>query len=225
MPEHEATRDSVRMDADPSPAGEPATFGLARLFEQHRPELLRFLRARCGDAGEADDLAQELWIKIASAAPGPIANGRSYLFRMANNLVLDQRRSRHRAMARDKAWLGVLGRGDHPPEFSPDPAPNAEEVLQHNEEARILAAAIAELPPGAARALRLHRLDGLPQAEVASIMGISRSGVEKHLAVALRHLRRILLEHSLLDCGSAPAAASGDSNNTDGGQVQGEPTP
>ena len=35
---------------------------LASLFEQHRAELLRFLRARCGDVGEADDLAQELWI-------------------------------------------------------------------------------------------------------------------------------------------------------------------
>src|SRR5579863_1959015 len=69
------------MDADPDITGGAIAGGLARLFEQHRPELLRFLRARCGDAAEADDLAQELWLKIAAAAPGPIANGRSYLFR------------------------------------------------------------------------------------------------------------------------------------------------
>jgi RNA polymerase sigma-70 factor (ECF subfamily) len=210
------------MNADPTRARERAESGLARLFEQHRTELLRFLRARCGDAGEAEDLAQELWIKIAGGSPGPIANGRAYLFRMANNLVLDQRRSRQRAMARDKAWLGVLGRGDRPPEFTPDPSPNAEEILQDNEEADILAEAIAALPAGAARALRLHRLDGLSQAEVAVIMGISRSGVEKHLVVALRHLRRILLQNNRLDCGSFPTATSKDSTDADGGQLAGE---
>jgi RNA polymerase sigma-70 factor (ECF subfamily) len=213
------------MTAHPTSAGEQASSGLALLFDQHRAEILRFLRARSGDAGEAEDLAQELWIKIAAGTAGPIANGRSYLFRMANNLVLDQRRARHRAMARDKSWLGELGRGDQAPEFSPDPSPNAEEVLQQNEEARILGEAIAALPPGAARALRLHRLDGLPQAEVANIMGISRSGVEKHLVVALRHLRRILLAEAHSDCGLFATTASTESTETDGGPIPGEPQP
>ena len=71
----------------------------------HRAELLRFLFARCGDRDEAQDLIQELWIKAESAACGAIANGRAYLFRMANNLVLDRRRAQHRAMARDRNWL------------------------------------------------------------------------------------------------------------------------
>lgn len=213
------------MHADPDSTAEPAANGLAWLFERHRPDLLRFLRARCGDVGEADDLVQELWLKIASLTPGPIANGRAYLFRMANNLVLDHRRSRHRAMARDQAWLGVLGRGDHAPEFSHDPSPNAEEALQLGEEAGILADAIAGLPPGAARALRLHRLDGLPQGDVANIMGISRSGVEKHLVVALRHLRRILFEQQRLDCGLPATTASLQSKDADGGQIRGEHKP
>lgn len=213
------------MNADPNIPAEAAASGLAQVFEQHRPELLRFLRARCGDSAEADDLAQELWFKIAAAAPGPIAHPRAYLFRMANNLVLDQRRSRQRAMARDQAWLGELGRGEKLPELSPDPALNAEELLQHRQEAQIMAEAIAALPPGAARALRLHRLDGLPQAEVAHIMGITRSGVEKHLVVALRHLRRILLADGRLDCGSAAAMTSADLTDIDGGPVSGEPLP
>ncbi|MDP9055942.1 MAG: hypothetical protein M3N34_01220 [Pseudomonadota bacterium] len=58
MPWHERTRDSGWI-----PSVAPAISGLASLFEQHRTELLRFLRARCGDFGEADDLAQELSIR------------------------------------------------------------------------------------------------------------------------------------------------------------------
>lgn len=186
-----------------------ANDGLARLFDLHRAELARFLRARCGDGAEAEDLLQELWLKLAGAgsatATGPIANGRAYLFRMANNLVLDQLRSRRRAMARDRMWSDVAGAPELPIEDRPDPAPLADEALIRAQEAALLHSAIAALPPGAQRALRLHRFDGLGQAEVARVMGISRSGVEKHLAVAAKHLRA-----ALADCGLLEGAASGD---------------
>jgi RNA polymerase sigma-70 factor (ECF subfamily) len=60
------------------------------------------------------------------------------------------------------------------------------------EETAALASAIAALPEGAGRAFRLHKIDGLSHAEVAAKLGISRSGVEKHIAVAMAHLRRML---------------------------------
>ena len=169
----------------------------------HRAELLRFLFARCGDRDEAQDLIQELWIKAERATSGPIANGRAYLFRMANNLVLDRRRAQHRAMARDRNWLRE-GPGDEGDVLHrPDPAEPADEALVREQERAVIEQAIAKLPPGAQRALRLHRIDGYPQGEVAAIMGISRSGVEKHLALAMRHLR-----DALKDCGYFAGAAS-----------------
>jgi len=39
---------------------------------------------------------------------------------------------------------------------------------------------------------RRHKLDGLSHAEVAAEFGITRSAVEKHIAVALRHLREAI---------------------------------
>ena len=185
--------------------------GLAGLFTQHRAELLRFLTARCGDREEAEDLLQELWIKASAQQAGPIANGRAYLMRMANNLVLDARRARHRAMARDRNWLASEGGGDDPPEDRPDPATPADEAIAKSQEAEILRKAIAELPPGAARALQLHRFDGHNQTQVAQIMGISRSGVEKHLALAMKHLR-----NALYDCGLFATATSGKQGHSSG---------
>lgn len=197
-----------------------ANDGLTRLFELHRAELVRFLRARCGDAADAEDLMQELWLKLAGTTTGPIANGRAYLFRMANNLVLDQLRTRRRAMARDRVWIDASGPTAENIEDQPDPALPADEMLMREQEAALLHRAIATLPPGAQRALRLHRIDGLGQAEVARIMGISRSGVEKHLAVAARHLRA-----ALADCGLLPIAASGPQGARRGGQPSTESRP
>jgi RNA polymerase sigma-70 factor (ECF subfamily) len=201
-----------RGDAQPSGDG-----GLTVLFDRHRAELLRFLRARCTHPEDAEDLLQDLWLKVSTLAPGPIANGRAYMFRMANNLVLDGARARHRAMTRDHGWLAGQGRDLLAAEHVPDPTPDAEAHLADRQEAEVLARAIENLPPGARRALRLHRFDGLGQADVAAAMGISRSGVEKHLALAMKHLRR-----ALCDCGLFAATASDSQEQARGGEPRKE---
>lgn len=188
----------------------PPDQGLAALFAVHKSELLRFLRARCGNAEDAEDLLQELWLKTSASAGvrrcGPIANGRAYLFRMANNLALDFRRAGMRSMARDHAWsVNADGPFARVPEERPDNAEPIDDQLVRAQEFAVLRDAIATLPPGARRALQLHRLDGLPQADVADIMGITRSGVEKHLATAMKHLR-----NKLANCGFlGPATSNG----------------
>lgn len=179
--------------------------GLSAVLDAERGSLLRFLAARCGDPVEAEDLLQELWLKAATVPTAPIANGRAYLFRMANNIVLDRIRTRHRAMRRDRAWLDgdepVTGDVDSRRDFSPD----AESALIQAEEAEQVRSAVEALPEGARRALILYRFEGLGQADIARIMGISRSGVEKHLALAMKHLR-----HRLADCGFFGATASSE---------------
>lgn len=184
--------------------------GLVVVFEGERAKLLRFLAARSGNPRDAEDLLQELWIKAAGQPSGPVANPRAYLFRMANNLVLDRRRSELRTMRRDHTWLAADGSNIAAPEERPDPAPRADDEMVRKQEAQLLAMAIAQLPPGAQRALRLHRLEGHSQGEVAEIMGISRSGVEKHLAVAMRRLKE-----SLIDCGFSGAATSDEQGLAD----------
>jgi len=176
--------------------------GLAALVGTYRADLRSFLVARCGDSSEAEEILQELWLKVSGVPAGPIANARGYLFRVANNLVLDRLRARHRAMRRDRLWVEDAS-GGWPAEDRSDPTPAADEVLLREEEARVLHEAIAALPAGARRALELHRFENHEQAEVARIMGISRSGVEKHLATAMKHLRR-----ALADCGYFDAVAS-----------------
>jgi RNA polymerase sigma-70 factor (ECF subfamily) len=172
----------------------PANGGLVRLYEAHRAEILRYLRARTGDAAEAEDVVQELWLKLQSAGSGPVANGRAYLFRMAHNLVLDRLRERHRRRVRDSSWSIERSAGATVDGDLVDPGGSVEDGLLTSEELSRLTAAIEQLPVGARRAFCLHKFDGLSHGEVAAQLGISRSGVEKHIAVAMKHLRQALVD-------------------------------
>lgn len=188
--------------------------GLAVLLRVHRAELLRFLTARCGSADEAEDLLQDMWFKVTAQPSGPITNGRAYLFRVANNLVLDRSRARHRAMRRERLWLEVeSGDAATAPEDRADPAELPEEKIAREQEEQALLRAVAALPDGARRALRLYRFEGLGHKDIAERLGISRSGVEKHLALAMKKLRE-----ALFDCGLFDAAASVESGKHCGGK-------
>lgn len=168
--------------------------GLERLYHDSRAELLRFLTARTGDAGEAEEIFQDLWLRVRATDAGPVANGRAYLYRMAQNLVLDRVRARQRQMQRERRWLEDRCGGADLADELPDLSDNAEQAMLARDEIALLLSAIATIPDRAREAFMLHKLDELPHPEVASRMGVSRSAVEKHIAVAMKYLRRALVD-------------------------------
>lgn len=156
--------------------------GLEAVMLAHRAALLRFLRARTG--GDADDLLQELWLKLQTAAPtGPIAEPLAYLYRAADNLAHDRRRAGRRRERRETDWAGL------PPGLPPAaPAPSAERVLMARDELARMEAALASMGERTATILRRFRLEGQSQKAIAGQLGISLSAVEKHLQRAYRGL-------------------------------------
>lgn len=168
--------------------------GLETVYHARRAELLRFLVARTGSTAEAEDVLQEIWLRIGEGASGPIANARAYLYRVAQNLVLDRLREAKRREVRERAWMELASGTDLRHADPADPHADALEQMTGREEVARLASAIANLPPGARRAFQLHKVEGLSHGEVAARLGISKSGVEKHMAVAMKYLRRALSE-------------------------------
>lgn len=160
---------------------------LLAVYLERRANLVRFLAARAGSLAAAEDVAQELWFKLAARDRGqdvgaPVA----LLYRMALNLMLDRARGEARSLARDTAWrqsahaeVGGTDVADLPP---------ADEAAASSQRLRQLVAAVAELPPQAGRAFRLHKLEGLSHAETARVMGLSVKAVEKHVSAALKAL-------------------------------------
>jgi RNA polymerase sigma-70 factor (ECF subfamily) len=167
---------------------------LPSLFEHHRAELLRFVAARTGDMAEAEDILQELWLRASGAPAATVEHWRGYLFRAANNLVIDRVRARRRREIRDRAWAESVHGAAPGAEEVADSADAPDLAIEADQEAQRLAGAIAALPDGARRVFELHKIDGLSHGAVAERLGISKSGVEKHMAVAMKHLRRALAD-------------------------------
>jgi RNA polymerase sigma-70 factor (ECF subfamily) len=154
--------------------------GLEAIFLSNRERLLRFLVAHgAGDA--AEDLLQELWIKISLTQTGPVSQPLSYLYRAANNLMLDRYRSRQQSAKRDADWTEasttISGQSDEP---------SGERVLIARGQLREAQAALDALGDRAATIFRRYRIDGTGQRQIADEMGISLSTVESDLRRAYR---------------------------------------
>ena len=166
--------------------------GLHQVFEEHRDALLRYLRAHgAGDA--AEDLLQELWLKVAAVPAGPIASPRNYLYRAATNLMIDRRRSQAQAERREIDWAASADRLPS----SPANDPGVERELDGRRRLAIVETELAKLPSRALSVLRQHRIDGLTQRDIAAAMGLSASTIESDLRTVYRlldELRRKLDE-------------------------------
>ncbi len=158
------------MDATPDT---PAA-GLEAVFTEMRPALIR-RAAAMGVAGDAEDVVQDVWLRIRSA-DGPIANPHAYLLRMVYTAVLDRRRGERRAAVRDAAWLSPANL----PEDSVETA-DAERRLIAAETLAQVEARLAAIGDPAAAIFRRHRIDGVTQRRLAEEFGMGLSTVEKHL--------------------------------------------
>jgi RNA polymerase sigma-70 factor (ECF subfamily) len=170
--------------------------GLEQVFLASRPKLLRYVRARLGEIQDAEDCLQDLWIKLSRLESGPTADPLAYLFRMAENLVIDRRRSGQRRARREDAWT-VRNSGGSP---DVDGQPSAERLMIDRERLRLVEQILDELPDRTAQSFRMFRLEQIPQKQIANVLGISVSAVEKHLQ---RAYRAVLEAQLALDTGFA----------------------
>lgn len=156
-------------------------------------ELLRFFVNAVRDAHEAQDLAQQTMARMLERGyqAQQVGNERALMFEVARNLLID--RFRQQQLRRHE---GDEALRDHPAPPSADP----EAVYAGHQRLRLMIAAIEGLPARCRQAFMLHKIEGLPQAEVALQMGISLNMVERHIMLAVATCRKAL--------GDAPAAAT-----------------
>jgi RNA polymerase sigma-70 factor (ECF subfamily) len=157
--------------------------GLKAHFLNERPMLLRLLRARLGNADDAEEVLQDVWLRLDRAASGPIAEPTAYLFRIASNLALDRRRSALARLQRESDWSEIHGPAEQ--------APSAEWTMIQSQRLARVDAVLSALPDRTARIFRDYRYDAMPRKAIADAVGISVSAVEKHLQKAYRALHGV----------------------------------
>lgn len=151
---------------------------------RHQVEAWRVAYRFTGDASEAEDLAQDAFLKILDAAPRyrPTAGFRTYFYRVLTRLCIDHRRKKRPVLA---APLPNVPDTTYPPWTQADRA-DRDALIQ---------AALNCLPADYRMAVVLRYFEGLSGAEMAEAMGRSVKAVERLLARAksalepqLRHL-------------------------------------
>ena len=152
------------------------------LLAAHLGPLNRYARRMLGDRDEADDVTQEVFVRLWTDAHRyrpETARLTTWLHRIAHNLCVDRQRRNGR----------VSPVGDALPEGE---APGPEGDLAGAARVRRVREAVAELPERQRSALVLCHYQGLGNREAAEIVGVSVEALESLLARARRTLRRAL---------------------------------
>ena len=159
----------------------------APLVESHQERLLRLCERLLGDAEEARDAAQDVFLKAYRKAADVRPQGQVYtwLYRIAVNHCLNK--LRRRKLVR---FLRLDAPGDEDsPTFDPldraaDPASN----LEARRRWQATRQAIGKLPENQRSVLVLVRFEGLSYRQVAEVLGITEGAVESRLVRAMRRL-------------------------------------
>ena len=159
-------------------------------YLENEVALKRYLRRFIRSREAADDLAQEAFLRaFAAESRGVIEAPKAFLFKVSKNLALNEL-ARQSSMAIEP--LGDL-EGWEVLEDSSQAA--ADDVVDSRERIRLLARAIAALPPQCAKVFILRKMQGLSQKEIAVRLNISVRTVENHVAVGLSRCRAYMRAH------------------------------
>jgi RNA polymerase sigma-70 factor (ECF subfamily) len=165
------------------PVADPALDARFReLLERYRAAILRLAQSYEHNRADREDLVQDIWLAVWRALPyfrGQCSE-RTYVYRIAHNRAIT-RRSRRRPAAEQIETAQDL----------PDPAPTAEQATQRADDRERLLAAVRRLPP-VQREVVLLVLEGLPQREIADVLGITEANVAVRMSRARAELTRRL---------------------------------
>ena len=169
-----------------APQASDAGAQVIRLFDELRASLFRYLRWLGSTAEEADDAIQETFLRLHTHLQGgrPQENLRAWVFRVAVNLLRDERKSGRRRLSRpleseaaSDSWA--------------DPAAGPEQLALAGESERHLRDAIRRLPVLEQECLAL-RSEGFRYRQIGEILGIGTSTVADAIRRALEALAKEL---------------------------------
>lgn len=169
----ETTSGEKRPDALPHP-------DIEQLARDHHAGLIRFLVARLHSLDEANEVAQDAYIRLLNLRdPGALGYLQALLYRTAQNLVIDRIRQRQRRAELDQQVLPQLAA------LSSPPAP--ERLWVAREDLAVIEESLKELPPRCRTIFLLHRVEDLGVEEIAERMNCTVRSVWRYIARAMAH--------------------------------------
>jgi RNA polymerase sigma factor (sigma-70 family) len=153
---------------------------LVLLSREYRPALMAFFLRRVHDRAEAEDLTQEVFVRLAAKTDQELDCGRSYVFQVASNLLKD----RARRYKTKLDYLSSIGEIDALSVDTLDPF----RISASKESISAMCAALGRLNELTRNIFVLYRLEGMAKTVIADAFGLSVSSIEKHITRATVYL-------------------------------------
>jgi RNA polymerase sigma-70 factor (ECF subfamily) len=183
------------------------------LLERYQHRLVGVMNGLVGNAEEAEDLAQEVFMRVYRSRKKYVARSKfsTWLYTIAHNLAKNTLRSRQRKPVVAMPYLHDSGPlGARPAEqIVHDPGTGPMEKVQKYERAERIRAALDTLNERQRTAVVLNKFEEMNYAEIAEVMGLTTKGVKSLLSRARMNLRVALSDYIYMD-GQAPPAAGDD---------------
>lgn len=153
--------------------GDAAAF--RTLFERHARAMVAFCHHLVRDPARAEELAQDVFVKLHQAAPryAPTARFKTFLYRIASNHCLNELRRGEHGARRAGADAGAAD-----PDALPSALATPEEAARGAALERAVGELLARLPEKQRAALVLCRLEGLSHEEIAEVLDTSVPAVK-----------------------------------------------
>jgi len=175
-------------------SGDDSSFEL--LLRKYRTPVVNFLYRMVRDAAAAEDLAQEVFLRVYRARGQylPTAKFTTWMFRIATNLAFNALRDgRYRQMEVSIDQSGVDRSGDgeskQPALEIADRQPSIELELIRRDRAELIRRAVESLPEKQRAAVLLHKYQEMDYDEIARVLGCSESALKSLLFRAYETLR------------------------------------
>src|SRR5688500_15354315 len=147
----------------------------------HERSLRAYLRDAFPVVRDVDDVVQESFLRTwRTRESQPIRSARAFLFQVARRVALDLVRRDRRAPFKAVSDLTALP--------ALESGLNGAEAASVQEKLRSVADAIEALPPRCRQVVVLRKLQGVPQKEVATRLGLSEKTVEAQLSRGIARL-------------------------------------
>lgn len=153
---------------------------LAQLSRRYRPALMSYFLRRVHGHAEAEDLTQEVFVRLTTVAPARMRSVEAYLFQVAANLLRDRSRREKVRFDYAAAQLALEDAGVEPL----DPP----RVVAGRRSVAALAARLRELPERTRAMFVLYRIENMSKRDIAEAYGVCQSTVEKQVGKAMAYL-------------------------------------
>lgn len=152
-----------------------------QIFDLNSQTLCNYLYYQCGDLQQAEDLAQEAFIKLWNNCKKVLVEkAKAFLYTVAKNAFYNQ--VAHKKVVLEYSKIPRSTADNETPEYK----------IEENEFMEKLQGAINALPEGQREVFLLNRIDKKTYREIAEMLNVSQKAVEKRMHKALVKMRKTI---------------------------------